>query len=56
MMSHDVHQQDYYEAVCDLLIERRADFLALEIIGLIWTEIDTHDDFAVANKKIAASI
>ena len=56
MMSHDAHQQDYYEAAYERLIERGADFRALEIMGLIWTEIDTHDDFAAANKKIAVSI
>lgn len=42
--------QDYYEATYEWLITRGTNFLALDITGLKWTEIDTHDDFAAANK------
>lgn len=42
--------QDYYEATYEWLITRGTKFQALDITGLKWTEIDTHDDFAAAIK------
>lgn len=42
--------EDYYEATYEWLITRGTKFQALDITGLKWTEIDTHDDFSAANK------
>lgn len=50
MMGQSGHLQDYYEAAYEWLITQGTEFQALDITGLKWTEIDTHDDFAVANK------
>ncbi len=50
MMQQAVHLQDYYEAAYQRLMEREIEFRALDITGLKWTEIDTHDDFAAANQ------
>ncbi len=50
MMSQAGHLEDYYEAAYEWLITRGTKFHALEITGLNWTEIDTHEDFAAANQ------
>lgn len=49
-MGQSVRLQDYYEATYEWLIARGTGFQALDITGLKWTEIDTHDDYAAANK------
>ena len=54
MMTLDIHQQDYYEAAYERLMAMGTAFHALEITGLNWTEIDTHDDFAAANRTFGA--
>ena len=40
--------QEYYEGAYELLIANGVAFEALDITGLAWTEIDTHEDFASA--------
>lgn len=42
--------QDYYESTYEWLITRGTKFQTLNITGLKWTEIDTHDDFAATIK------
>jgi choline kinase len=50
MMADNAHHQDYYEAAYERLIARDVAFHAVDITGLNWVEIDTHEDFAVANQ------
>lgn len=47
--------QDYYEATYEWLITRGTKFQALDITGLKWTEIDTHDDHAAASAMFKAA-
>ena len=54
MMTQPVHHQDYYEAAYERLMARGTAFHALDITDLNWTEIDTHDDFATANRMFGA--
>lgn len=49
MMVDTAHHQDYYEAAYERLIARDVAFHAVDITGLNWVEIDTHDDLAAAN-------
>lgn len=48
MMARHSHLQDYYEAAYERLMALGTTFHALDITGLNWTEIDTHDDLAAA--------
>ncbi len=48
MMQDPRNLQEYYEGAYELLIENGAAFEALDITGLAWTEIDTHEDFETA--------
>ncbi len=50
MMSNPQNLQEYYEGAYELLIAKSARFEALDITGLAWTEIDTHDDFESATR------
>ena len=50
MMKGEDHLQDYYEAAYERLISESVPFYAVDITGLAWVEIDTHDDFALANR------
>ncbi len=50
MMQDKQHHQEYYEGAYERLIEKNVPFHALNISGLRWTEIDTHEDFATAEK------
>ncbi len=50
MMADPVNHQDYYESAYERLIDRNTPFHALDITGLAWTEIDTKEDFASANR------
>lgn len=50
MMGQSGHLQDYYEAAYEWLMTRGTKFQALDITGLKWTEIDTLEDYAVANE------
>lgn len=50
MMKEKQNHQEYYEAAYERLIEKGVPFYALDITGLKWTEIDTLDDLASAQK------
>lgn len=50
MMEDEQNHQEYYEAAYERLIDNSVPFYALDISGLRWTEIDTHNDlFMVKN-------
>ena len=55
MMGDVAHHQAYYEAAYEQLMAIGAAFHALDITGLNWTEIDTHNDLATANKMTGPS-
>ena len=44
------NHQNYYEDAYERLIAKNVPFHTLDISGLRWTEIDTHEDFAMAEK------
>ena len=48
MMKDDRNLQEYYEGAYERLIDKNVTFQALDITGLKWTEIDTKEDFKVA--------
>ncbi len=48
MMSNEQDHQKYYEAAYERLIENFVPFHALDITGLNWVEIDTLEDFNMA--------
>ncbi|MBL4589968.1 MAG: phosphocholine cytidylyltransferase family protein [Alphaproteobacteria bacterium] len=50
MMEDKQNHQEYYEAAYERLIEANVPFNTLDITGLRWTEIDTKEDFATAEK------
>ncbi|MCF6360692.1 MAG: phosphocholine cytidylyltransferase family protein [Cyclobacteriaceae bacterium] len=50
MMKDPNNHQDYYEAAYENLMDKDVPFHALDITGLSWTEIDTLEDFATAEK------
>ena len=50
MMRDKKNHQEYYEAAYERLIEKNVPFHALDISGLRWVEIDTHEDFTLAVK------
>lgn len=50
MMADEKNHQEYYEAAYERLIGKNVVFHALDISGLKWTEIDTKEDFATAEK------
>ena len=50
MMEDGQNHQEYYEAAYERLIEKNVPFYALDVGGLKWVEIDTIDDFAVADR------
>jgi len=45
MMQDKNSHQEYYEGAYERLIEKNVPFYTLDITGLKWVEIDTHDDF-----------
>lgn len=49
------NHQNYYEDAYERLIAKAVPFHALDISGLRWTEIDTHEDFAMAEKVFRLS-
>jgi len=53
MMAQDHHHQAYYEAAYERLMAKDFVFHAVDVTGLNWTEIDTHDDFVSANEMFA---
>ena len=56
MMKNEQYHQEYYEAAYERLIEKDVPFHALDISGLKWTEIDTQEDFILAENIFAQSI
>ena len=56
MMENKAHAQDYYEAAYARLIEDGAQFNAMDITGLKWTEIDTAEDFDAANAMFGSPV
>lgn len=50
------NHQNYYEDAYERLIAKNVPFHALDISGLRWTEIDTHEDFAMAEKMFRLSL
>ncbi len=50
MMEDTSYHLAYYEAAYERLIEKDVCFYALDISGLRWTEIDTHEDFITAKR------
>ncbi|MFT7647871.1 MAG: choline kinase [Candidatus Poriferisodalaceae bacterium] len=54
MMADESNLQEYYEGAYERLIADGVPFDALDITGLAWTEIDTHDDFATATRTFSS--
>lgn len=50
MMEDEQNHQEYYEGAYERLIAKGVPFHALDISGLKWTEIDTKEDFAAAER------
>lgn len=50
MMEDKQNHQEYYEGAYERLIAKGVPFHALDISGLKWTEIDTKEDFAAAER------
>lgn len=50
MMEDEKNHQKYYEAAYERLIEKKVPFHALDISGLKWIEIDTKEDFIIAEQ------
>ena len=50
------NHQNYYEDAYERLIAKTVPFHALDISGLRWAEIDTHEDFAMAEKIFRLSL
>jgi len=48
MMEHAQNHQEYYEGAYERLMKKGVLFYALDITGLKWTEIDTKQDFQIA--------
>ena len=48
MMADKKNYQEYYEEAYERLIEKLIPFHTLDISDLKWTEIDTHEDFIMA--------
>ncbi|SDW76961.1 sugar phosphate nucleotidyltransferase [Litoreibacter albidus] len=56
MMQSAANAQEYYEAAYARLIGKGVPFHALDITGMKWTEIDTVEDFAVANALFGSPV
>lgn len=56
MMEDKTNHQQYYEAGYERLIAKNVIFNVLDITGLKWTEIDTVEDFATAERIFNHSI
>ncbi len=54
MMFDDTHNQAYYAVAYERLIARGIAFHALDITGLNFIKVVTHDGFVVANKMFRA--
>ena len=49
-MDDPANLQDYYETAYERLIADGCAFHAVDITGLAWTEIDTRQDYDLANQ------
>lgn len=56
MMKDKKNHQEYYETGYERLIEKDVIFNVLDITGLKWTEIDTIEDFATAERIFNQSV
>lgn len=56
MMQETANHQAYYEAAYERLIGNETPFHTVDITGLNWTEIDTHEDFHAANQIFAPAL
>lgn len=55
MMQDEQNHQEYYEGAYERLIAKFVPFYALDISGLKWTEIDTQEDFMMAENIFSQS-
>ena len=55
MMQDEQNHQEYYEGAYERLIAKFVPFYALDISGLKWTEIDTQEDFMLAENIFSQS-
>ena len=55
MMRDKNNYQEYYEGAYERLIEQKIPFYALDITGLKWVEIDTKEDFHMAETMFSGS-
>lgn len=55
MMQDEQNHQEYYEGAYERLIANFVPFYALDISGLKWTEIDTQEDFVLAENIFSQS-
>jgi choline kinase len=55
MMKNEEYHQEYYEIAYERLIEKDMPFHALDISGLKWIEIDTKEDFLMAEALLINS-
>ena len=56
MMKNKKNHQHYYEAAYERLIEKGESFNALDITGLKWVEIDTKEDYNLAQTMLKSQI
>jgi choline kinase len=56
MMTDNANHQEYYEGGYERLIAKNVVFNVLDITGLKWTEIDTVEDFASAERIFLNSV
>lgn len=49
MMDDPAHTRDYCDAAYEIAIAKGADFHALDITGLDWTDVKSEEDFVTAN-------
>jgi len=55
-MADAKNHQNYYEDAYERLIAKDVPFFALDITGMRWTEIDTKEDFAMAEELFSLSL
>jgi choline kinase len=54
LLADTKNRQAYYEAAFEMIIERGAYCTINDITGCKWTEIDSHEDYALANQLFPA--
>jgi choline kinase len=55
MMKNRDNHQKYYEVAYDALVQAGEPFKALDITGLPWVEIDTPEDYELAQRLFSTS-